>query len=41
MERDEEYRGFGRVGEDDGNLYLTSSEITSITKKFVRLYKNR
>jgi hypothetical protein len=39
--RDEELNeGIGRIGED-GNLYLTSSEITSITKKYVRLYKNR
>lgn len=40
MEREEEFEGFGRVG-DDGNLYLTSNEITAVTKKFVRLYKNR
>ena len=40
MERDEDHEEFGRVGEDD-NLYLTSNEITAITKKFVRLYKNR
>ena len=39
-EREEEYDGFGRMGED-GNLYLTSNEITAITKKYVRLYKNR
>ena len=40
MEREEDHQEFGRVGED-GNLYLTSNEITAITKKFVRLYKNR
>ncbi len=37
MEREDENQGIGRVGED-GNLYLTSSEITSITKKNIRLY---
>ena len=40
IERDDEIQGIGRVG-DDGNLYLTSNEITFITKKYVRLYKNR
>jgi hypothetical protein len=39
-ERYEDSQGIGRVGEDN-NLYLTSNEITSITKKYVRLYKNR
>jgi hypothetical protein len=39
-ERDDDNQGIGRVGED-GNLYLTSNEITFITKKYIRFYTQR
>ena len=40
FDRDQDYQGFSRIG-DDGNLYLTPNEITAITKKYIRFYKNR